>query len=683
MTMLYYGVAYYPEFRTAEERSRDFVLLKEAGMNVIRLAEFAWSEMEPEEGRFTWEWLDEAVEEAGALGLKTVLCTPTATPPAWLVEKHPDLLYVDNQGRTRPFGGRRHYCYNNPSYRQHSARIAATMAERYGSHPHVIGWQIDNEFAQEGTGRCRCNECRTQFHQWLERKYGSIEALNEAWGTAFWSQRYNRFGQINLPIATIEPHTVKAIPMYFDNPSLRLDFERFQSESIIAYQKVQLDALRLHTSLPITHNTTGVGTNSIDQWDASRELDCFGVDHYPNLRGDSVSGSAYTYALSRSAVPGNPRFWVLELACGGGHAMWSHEGRLQPHPGAIKQAAMMAFAHGAEVVTHFQYIQFPYGAEQLNFSILDGDGKPRRRYEEVKQGAAELERVRELLEHSAVKGGEIAVCLDYDSLWALKIKPIHRDFDPIQYQVELYELLAKLGYQADVVPLDETILPYKAVVLATPFVMSDAMKEMLTRYVAGGGVLISTFLTAVKSVHNTGQRGSLPAGLAELFGASVYEVEPVFAESVAEVRLELDGAALQGGRTRYWVEPLELHGAEPIAFFADSFRKGMPLAVRNRYGQGSAYYLGTALEAAQMSAVLQRAMRDAGASAHPLVCGDGVEVVCRVTGDGRPVYVLFNVSREEAVVRLDREYEERIAGRNVAGALRMEGKSYCVLTLPE
>jgi len=199
-----YGVSYYPEHRDEAEMDREIALMKEAGINVVRLSEFAWCRMEPEEGRFCFSWLDQAVRKLREAGIESIICTPTACPPAWMVEKHPEILYVDNRGVTRPFGGRRHYCYNNPVYREYSRRIAKEIGKHYGDNPFVIAFQIDNELAQEGTGRCHCDCCKEKFRQWLEEKYGTADNLNKKMGTIFWSQEYNHFGQINMPINTIE-----------------------------------------------------------------------------------------------------------------------------------------------------------------------------------------------------------------------------------------------------------------------------------------------------------------------------------------------------------------------------------------------------------------------------------------------------------------------------------------------
>ena len=188
-----YGVSYYPEHKKPEEYQHDIRCIIESGINTVRMGEFAWCRFEPEEGNYCFDWLDEAVEAFGKHGIETIICTPTACPPAWMIEKHPDILYMDNRGIRRPFGGRRHYCYNNETYRKYSAKIAEAIGKHYGSNPYVAGFQIDNEPAQEGTGRCHCPVCQKKFQEYLKENYHTIEEFNERSGGIFWSQEYTHF----------------------------------------------------------------------------------------------------------------------------------------------------------------------------------------------------------------------------------------------------------------------------------------------------------------------------------------------------------------------------------------------------------------------------------------------------------------------------------------------------------
>jgi len=231
------GVCYYPEHWPVDRWPIDARLMREAGLSLVRIGEFAWAKMEPAEGNYQWEWIDRAIDVLANEGLQIVLCTPTATPPAWLIQSNSEILPVDSQGRRKHFGSRRYYCSNNPVYRRYSARIVSDLAKRYGSHPAIVGWQIDNEFGDHNTARCYCPVCASAFRQWLQTRYGSLDTLNQSWGSIFWSQVYTAWDQIEPPQLTVTT----------PNPSQVLDFYRFSSDSVVNYQKMQVDLLRQHT----------------------------------------------------------------------------------------------------------------------------------------------------------------------------------------------------------------------------------------------------------------------------------------------------------------------------------------------------------------------------------------------------------------------------------------------------
>ena len=270
-----YGVSYYPEHKHIEDLQQDMKYIIESGINTVRMGEFAWCKFEPREGEYHFEWLDPVVEEFGKHRISTIICTPTACPPAWMIEKHPDILYVDNRGITRPFGGRRHYCYNNESYLEYSAKITEEIGKHYGTNPFVAGFQIDNEPAQEGTGRCHCEVCQDKFRRYLKEKYHTIKEFNERIGSVFWSLEYSNFEQISIPVNSIEVGAKQQIEAFYENPTIRLEFERFASDSQIDYQNIQTRILKKYTKGFVTTNATGLATNSIDYYKSTAKLDTY------------------------------------------------------------------------------------------------------------------------------------------------------------------------------------------------------------------------------------------------------------------------------------------------------------------------------------------------------------------------------------------------------------------------
>ncbi|NLX75973.1 MAG: beta-galactosidase [Clostridiaceae bacterium] len=669
---IYYGVAYYPEQKTEEELQHDLKLITESGINTVRMAEFAWSTIEPSEGEYHFDWLINVINYLGENGVKSVICTPTACPPVWLVKKHPEILYVDNRGVTRPFGGRRIYCYNNEIYRQYSERIAEKIGEVFGKNPYVIGFQIDNEPAQEATGRCACPVCRKKFREYLKKKYRSIREYNKKSLGTFWSQEYESFDDIDIPITTIEVGGEDALKPQRESPTLRLEFERFASDSQIEYHTLQVNALKKYTSRPVTTNTTGLATNSIDYYKGCKTLDCYAFDYYPDLRGSFIS--SFPYAFGRHMKKDVP-FWVLEFQAGGGHSLGG-TGRLQPYPGMLKLATLHAMANGAEMLLHFQFRTFPGGAEQLNYAIVDMDGQPRRRYFEMKETAALLKQLEPVF-RSKFKN-KAAICFDYNTLWALKIKPINkREFDYIQYCERLYYLLKDIGIQSDVIPYTEDLAEYSLVILPAAFIFTEEMQAKFTEYVRNGGVLLATFLTSVKNEHNVGYTTPLPAGMQEVTGITVEELEPVldgYHEKV-ELFLEEKYTCSDG----IWSEMLG-GSAKAVGIYASGYKKGRMVISENQFGKGRCFYIGTDLPDEQMKAFLSYAAKSADIEPQPVKVPDirGTEVIERIL-DNRRIYFLFNCTDQAVYFELSEKMSDYGDGSIYENTVPVPARSYKIL----
>lgn len=714
-----YGVSYYPEHKDAGELAHDLELLKESGINTVRMGEFAWCRMEPEEGKFTFDWLKSVVEELGKAGIMTILCTPTACPPAWLVEKHPDVLYTDNRRIVRPFGGRRHYCYNNGTYRKYSVRIASRLSQAFADSPYIAGVQIDNEPAQEGTGRCCCPVCQEKFHGWLAKRYGTIEEFNRRSGSVFWSQEYDDFSQIPIPVNTIEVGAVNQIQAYYENPTVRLCFERFCSDSQKEYQDLQAEAVREYLKIPVTTNATGLATNSIDYYDSTQSLDCYAFDYYPGLRDAKVD--SFPYAFARGVKGGLP-FWVLEFMSGGGHRLGG-SGRVQPNPGALKQAVVHSMAHGGELMLHFQFRTYPFGAEQLNYAIVDMDGVPRRRYREMQETAALLKKLAPV--ETAGFAREAAVCFDYDSHWALRIKPVN---DPVFHYVDYcgrcYRLLEEVGVNADVVSLKGDWSGYRLLVLPAAMVMSKQTQAKLREFVKQGGTVVATFLTSVKNEDNVGYTSVLPAGLTEVFGVSVEEVEPVFDDNHSSLRLCIRsgfgaastgviGGAAEGKQQHVHVQGMEGMQADggtstqapgqefwqglvqdgvwsellggvssALGTYCEDYKDGSKVVSAYSYGKGTAYYVGTDLPDEAFRVLLTSAVNRA--NVRQVITGreKGVEQVVRY-GEQEDYLCLFNFTAHDTEVTLPARLTCLLTGRVFAERERIERNGILIAAAPK
>ena len=650
LIMIYYGADYYPEQETREDILADAKRLKAQGFNVVRIAEFAWATLEPEEGRYNMEWLTDVIDILGQEGVKCIVCTPSACPPIWMIEKYPDILYMDGRGVVRPFGGRRHYCPNNERYLEYSRKIAEKMAVTLKGNPNVVGWHIDNELAQEATGRCHCPTCTAKFHKWLENRYGTIEEFNRRAGTVFWSQTYQRFDQVNPPIKSIEPDSQEPLAVFRDNPTVRLDFERFSSDSFVDFLNNQIEVIRKHSDLPITTNTTGFWTNGVNYYDAFKNMDVAAVDQYLGLRNNSAVGSSTTYAFTRG-IRGDQKFWVVETTASGGQGVWGACGWPQGFPGELQLQAIHAMVQGAELFTYFQYKQFRFGAEQLETAVMDVDMVERRKNREMRETSGKLGALEDILRGTSMKN-EIAICYDYDCLWATQIKPFALGYD---YRGEIYNMhrnIKAMGYDADIVPMTDVIKQYKVVIIAGAIVLSDEFKQTLREYTEAGGTLVCGYLTGIKGIDNTARRESSPQGLTDVFGMRVDEVEPVYEDLSVTMKVDINGFSAEFKGTK-WTESLDLKTAAPIMTYEEGFRKGEVAASINEFGSGKAIYLGTLPEGKLQGELFSAIFELAGVEGAPFDIPEGVEVVKRVSDNGdAPLYFVVNSNEKTATVRI-------------------------------
>ena len=448
------GVCYYPEHWPETCWAEDAARMVDMGLSWVRIGEFAWSRMEPEPGKLTLEWLDRAVDVLSKSGLKIVMCTPTATPPRWMVDKHPDMLAWDVEGRTRGFGSRRHYDFSHKGYRAESVRIARILGERYGHHPSIKAWQIDNEYGCHDTTLSYSPTSRDAFRIWLKDKYATIEQLNERWGTIFWSMEYNSFDQIELPNLTVtEPH-----------PAHAMDFRRFASDQVVDFNRLQAEVLRELTDADLLHNYMGRITD-FDHFQVGQNLDIATWDSYPlgfledrsnrtcdfkrdNARVGDEDFQAFHHDLYRSV--GRGRWWVMEQQPG--PVNWAPHNPM-PKSGQVRQWTLDAFDHGAEVVSYFRWRQLPFGQEQMHAGLLRPDGELSGGGKAVRALAAELNSYT----RPETSLSDVAIIFDYASQWAWEVQPQDKNFDYFRLVLDIYKGFRKQGYKRiDILPSTTT-----------------------------------------------------------------------------------------------------------------------------------------------------------------------------------------------------------------------------------
>lgn len=475
------GVCYYPEHWPQDTWARDAERMVETGLKWVRIGEFAWSRLEQVEGVFTWDWLDQAVEVLGAAGLEVVMGTPSATPPRWVLDKYPDMLAVDAQGQPRKFGSRRHYCFSHLGYRAEAARMAKAMAERYGRNPYVTAWQIDNEYGCHETTVSFSPAALHGFRDWLAQKYQSPQALNTAWGNIFWSMEYDSFDAVDLPNLTVTEA----------NPSHWLDFRRFTSDQVVAFNRAQVAAMRPHTDAPLIHNYMG-RVLDFDHFEVGDDLEIASWDSYPMGFLEHVLQEEDDVWKAQYANQGDPdfqgfhhdlyravgkgRWWVMEQQPG--PVNWAPYNPI-PQDGMVKLWSMEAIAHGAEVVSYFRWRQAPFAQEQLHAGLLRPDSVNAQGQIEARAVYDELQSLGEITHVDA----DVAIVFDYASQWAWDIQPQGQGFDYFRLVFEQYRALRKLGLNVDILPASTADFgSRKLVVIPALLAWTDELRGAIKRF---------------------------------------------------------------------------------------------------------------------------------------------------------------------------------------------------------
>lgn len=579
------GAAYYPEQSPRERWPLDARLMAEAGLTIVRLGEFAWAELEPAPGRFDFDWLDEAIDLFARHGIDVVLGTPTATPPIWLVREHPDILPIAGDGELVGFGNRRHYCPNAPAFLEATDRIVEALGARYGSDARVCVWQIDNELG----GRCYCDHCARAFRIWLERRYRTVDVLNDAWGTAFWGQRYELWDDIEPPAS--EPIPDGGFGRRAPNPGLALDYRRFVSDAYIAYLTRQAALLRslVRPEQQITHNVMGFGFPEIDYDALAAEIDFVSWDNYPAL---DPTGSWTRPALSADAMRGlkGRRVWVMEQQVG--PLGWEY--LRTSRRGALRLDAHQAVAHGAEALVFFRWQTARFGTEQHWYGIVDADGAVGRRYDEVRNLAEEL---RLDAFDEAEPHADVALVYDYDSRFALQVQPTNAALAHEATVHGWYAALRRFGLGVDVVPASRDISGYRLVVAPSLPVVAEPVATRLRAYVEAGGTLVVGPRAGVRDAAGAVPDRRMPALLDELLGIHVTDI------ASREDTVPVEGTL--SGTFHDWFEELDAAGADALATYADGdFAGGVAISER-RTENGAAVYVAGAADVALLESLFR------------------------------------------------------------------------------
>lgn len=568
------GVCYYPEHWPRDRWQPYARQMRELGIAYVRIAEFAWAKIEPRQGELDWLCLDEAIEVLANEGLKVVLCTPTATPPAWLIHAHPEILPVDVDGHVRNFGSRRHYEPASEIYRVESRRITTAIAERYGEHPAVVGWQTDNEFADHDTGRSWGEISRRGFRLWLRERYGDLDALNQAWGAVFWSQAYSDWEEIGLP------HNTPASP----NPSHLLDFYRYRSDVLVAFQEEQVAILRrLAPGRWVTHNFMRF-EDGFDHFRAAQCLDFASWDSYPTgglerswlsaaekvrwARVGQPDETSFHHDLYRGLTGENRGPWVMEQQAG--QINWAAYNPL-PARGAVALWTAQGYAHGCDVISYFRWRAATVAQELMHSGILRHD-------ESLDRGGEEIAALEITGRPNAPVNARVVLLHDYESLWAYDAQPHNDDVSYWRQMMLFYSALRELGVDVDLRHPDHDLTGYDLIVAPAIQLMGEPRARHLEQAARSALLIVgprTAYRTPTGRVHEDGQ----PGPLRELLGCSLQNFD--------SMRPGL-GCHVGSFPVEFWAESYALHGGEAVHTYADGPMAGAAAVVRH----GNAVTLG-------------------------------------------------------------------------------------------
>jgi beta-galactosidase len=621
-----YGGDYNPEQWPREVWEEDVALMRDAGVNLVSVGIFSWALLEPKEGSFEMGWLDDVLDLLHRNGISIDLATATASPPPWLSHRYPETLPMTYDGRRLWPGGRQAWCPSSPVFREKALALVEQMAGRYGGHPGLVLWHVSNELGCHNA-HCYCDVSAAAFRRWLRERYGDLGTLNEAWGTAFWSQRYGDWEEVLPP----------RIAPTFPNPTQQLDFRRFSSDELLAYYEAEREVLRRHTpDIPVTTNFMVAGFKEMDYHAWAPAMDVVSNDHY--LRGEDPDNHielAFGADVTRGLAGGAS--WLL-MEHSTSAVNWQPR-NLAKLPGQMLRNSLQHVARGADGVCFFQWRASRAGAEKFHSGLVPHAGPDSKIWREVVELGRALDAIGEV--RGTTVAADVALLFDYQSWWACELDS-HPSVDVsyLDQAHRYYRVLWEAGVPVDVVHPDTELDRYRMVVVPTLYLVTDGAADRLRRYVRGGGTVLVTYFSGIVDERDHIRLGGYPGAFRDVLGVRTEEFFPL--RRGQTVGLD-DGTSAD-----VWTELLHLDGAEAVVRYEDGPLPGVPAVTRHAFGDGAAWYVATRLAPAGVRRLVDRLTGDSGTAAGH-ASPPGVEVVRRVGADRSYLFAL-NHTDDEAIV---------------------------------
>lgn len=631
-----FGASYYPEHRDPEQWAADLDLVAKANMNILRVGEFAWPAFEPSDEAYDFGWMDRFVELAAARKINIMMSAPLRTAPAWLVEQDSSILILNSDGVRLGFGSRYTFCVNHPLLRRKGFALAGALAGRYGACPTVTSWHLDNEYGDEPD--CHCAVCADKWRAWLATRYGSIAALNKAWGTVFWGLTFNAFRQVPTPRKT----------KTFHNPALWLAWRQFRSDCTSEAVSLHRNAINPHIAgKPVTTNFQTLWNCRTDYAQAARHLDVSGVNYYPVFGAESRERELGLAVIRASKGKG---FWVLETAPGSLHVPGLKYG--SPDPDEVSGLFAHMIGNGADGVVYFRWSVSPFGAEQHICGIAGYDGRPRRGFDELRATGARLKRLEPLLADTEVRS-EVAVFYDFQTRWYLEDcgettgSPWMGPRDLFLSHAKMcYRALRAQGVNVDVAGRHTDLSMYKLVVVPMLPCVDDELAGRLCAFVRQGGTLVWHPYSGICDREATIYPRRLHPELAELFGIRTDDFAAL--KPGEEVRFTWQEDDFKG---RLFLDLVETDGATAAASFSEGWMSGRPAVTERMAGAGRAIHVAIFAEEMFYRRFLPVQLNIAGVRPIlPSPLPEGAEISARMAPDGSRV--IFLINRTSSPVRM-------------------------------